>query len=276
MKIGWIADELLSKFGGAEYSSSELVRGAPEWADITICRPDSVPSGLDAYVILNCVQYDADIIPAIGTGGSKIVKSVRDQWPDGDDDLRDWLLSNADLTVFNSLPHYKWFMHPVKTKVAILPPPMDLRPFREAAANAGPRSGVAWIGAMHRNKGILESVWWARNNETVVYFYGTGTSVPRQEKYVHVMGPLDYADVPGVMARHETFLYTPRVMDGFARTVAEAWAAGMKLETRGVIGAEWWIEEQPESLDRGLEMFWSVVAATCGRESDFSEGVLVR
>lgn len=274
MKIGWIADELLGKFGGAEFSSSELVRGAPPWADLVECSPENVPSGLDAYVLLNNATYGPEIIPALETG--IVVKSVRDQWPDGDDELRDWLLNNAAVTIFNSLPHYMWFMYPVGTPVAILPPPMNLQRFRDAAEVAGERSGVLWLGAMHRNKGIMESIFWARDNETEVHFYGTGTCVPNVEKYVVLKGPVPYEDVPAVMTKYSRFLYTPRVLDGFARTVAEAWAAGLYLETSGIIGAEWWIENHPDSLDYGMEMFWSVVAASVGQANGFSDLVIAR
>ena len=262
MKIAWIADVPTSPFGGAEMSSSELVQCAPEWAEITACSPGNVPVGMDLYIILNCVDYGPEIIPALKTGA--VVKSVRDQWPDGDDELRDWLLNNAEVLIFNSLPHKSWFMYKVNVPVAIVPPPMDLQRFRDAAANAGDREGVFWLGAMHRHKGILESVYWARDNNTEVHFYGAGPSAPAQEEYVRYKGPVRYADAPALMAKYKTFLYTPRVLDGFARTVAEAWAAGCELQTSGIIGARWWIENDPEALDRGGEMFWDVVKEYAG------------
>lgn len=257
MRIGWIADPPVLPFGGAQMSSSELVQCAPEWADVLECSPGDVPAGMDLYIILNCLDYDASLIPILQTG--KVVKSVRDQWGEGDEELRDWLLDNADVVLFNSQPHEKWFMNEVNVPTAIVPPPMDLQRFRDAAANAGEREGTFWLGAMHRHKGIFESVCWARDHKAEVHFYGAGPYVPSLEEYIRYMGTVSYADVPRMMSKYKTFLYTPRVMDGFARTVAEAWAAGCELELRGIVGAQWWIENNPGALDRGGEMFWDVV-----------------
>jgi len=257
MRIGWIADPAGDFKGGAELSSEELVAAAPDWADIVPCPPGAVSADVDAYVAMNVTQYDASLIPLLAQ--KRVVKSVRDMWPIGDDELRSWLLDSAVVTIFNSPVHRSWFLYPVNTITEIVPPPMNLEPFREAAQRSKHREGVIWIGAMHRHKGILEATHWARINKELVDFYGGGSAVPRQERYVCYRGPVPYGDVPELMARYEKFLYTPRVLDGFGRTVCEANAAGCALVLGGLVGAKWWLDNDPDALDHGAAMFWQVV-----------------
>jgi len=259
VRIGWLADKPKGFKGGAELSSDELV-GAAAYFDVEVveCTPNDIAADVDAYVIMNCTEYDAGHIAALK--GRPVINSVRDMWAYGDDELRDWLLSNAAMTIFNSELHYRWFLRPVNTPVAIVPPPMDLAPFRAASeAYEGEREGVLWIGAMHRVKGIMEAVYWARTNKTQVDFYGTGTSIPKQEQFVRYCGLTAYNRVPELMARYKTLLYIVRGVEGFGRTIAEAWASGMELELGGMIGAKWWIDNYPASLDNGAEIFWQTV-----------------
>jgi len=257
MRIGWLADSVGALRGGAEISSDTLVAAAPPGVEIVMCPPGHIAEDVDMYAILNCTTYDASIIPVLSR--RPVVKSVRDQWTFGDDELRSWLLDNAALTVFNSPIHRYWFMYPVNTPVEVVPPPIDLERFRMAARESTEREGVLWLGAMHRHKGVLEAVHWARRHKVVVDFIGNGTCIPGSEKYVHYRGVIPYDDVPQTMARYERFLYLPRVLDGFARTVPEAWAAGCELVTGDMVGSMWWISNRPQDLERGAEMFWGAV-----------------
>jgi len=61
------------------------------------------------------------------------------------------------------------------------------------------------------------------------------------------------------MARYQTFVFLPTVIEPFGRTVAEAWAAGCEIVTNGLVGARYWLEENPDALDTAAEDFWGVV-----------------
>jgi len=256
-RIGWVADGVGSFRGGAELSSETLVAAAPDWAEIIPCPPNNISTNVDAYVVLNVTRYDASHIKVFAQ--RPVIKSVRDQWPSGCDELREWFLNSSQVCIFNSPVHRSWFPYPVNVPTEVVPPPVDLERFREAARRSTQREGIIWIGAMHRHKGTLEAVYWAREHKEVVHFYGAGTSVPSQEAYVWYRGPVDYDDVPELMAGYERFLYLPRVLDGFGRVVVEAWASGLELILGGLIGAEWWLQNDPVALESGAETFWEIV-----------------
>ena len=256
-RIGWVADGVGAFRGGAELSSEALVAAAPDWVEIIPCPPDDISTDVDAYVVLNVVEYSASAIPVFAQ--RVVIKSVRDMWVEGNDELREWLLDNAAVTVFNSPVHRSWFPYPVNTPTEVVPPPVDLERFREAAKRSTKREGTIWIGAMHRHKGILEAVHWAREHKEIVHFYGAGTAIPSQEAYVWYHGKVDYDNVPDLMARYEKFLYLPRVLDGFGRTVIEADACGLELILDGLIGSQWYLENNRAALETGAERFWEVV-----------------
>ena len=150
-------------------------------------------------------------------------------------------------------------MYPVNVPTEVVPPPVDLGRFREAARRSTRREGIIWIGAMHRHKGTLEAVHWARAHKEIVHFYGAGTAIPSQEQYVWYRGPVGYDDVPKLMAGYEKFLYLPRVLDGFGRTVVEADAAGCELILNGLIGSQWYLENDPAALENSAGRFWEIV-----------------
>ena len=263
MRIGWLQDPVISFRGGAELSGETLIASAPSWVEIVRCTPNHIPVNVDARIVLTCTEYDAAIIPILAQ--MPVITSTRDQWTIGCDKLRSWLLNNARVTVFNSPPHYWWFMYPVHTPVEYVPPPVDLERFREAARDAGEREGTMWLGAMHRQKGILEAVHWARENKTVVDFYGRGSAIPQSEQYVRYCGWVDYDKVPALMARYKQFLYLPRAPDGFSRATIEAWASGLELIIdKETVGSWWWIKNQPTDLEKGAELFWDVVENYAG------------
>ena len=96
---------------------------------------------------------------------------------------------------------------------------------------------------------------WAQANEPVD-FYGGGQIAPPGS--VHV----PYDELPGVLARYHTFVYLPTRIEPFCRLAVEAWAAGCQVVVNGLVGARYWIEENPGPLDTAREDFWKLV--TCG------------
>ena len=256
-RIGWVSDGIGGFKGGAELSSEALVAAAPAWAEIVPCPPENIATNVDAYVALNVVEYDKSAIKVFAQ--RPVIKSVRDQWPIGDDELRSWFLNNSKVVVFNSPVHRSWFLYPVNVPTEVVPPPVDLERFREAAKRSAKREGTIWIGAMHWHKGTLKAVHWAREHKELVHFYGGGTAIPRQEAYVWYRGKVAYDDVPDLMAGYERFLYLPRVLDGFGRVVVEAWASGLELILGGLIGAEWYLKNDPAALENSAERFWEII-----------------
>jgi hypothetical protein len=51
----------------------------------------------------------------------------------------------------------------------------------------------------------------------------------------------------------------PLEPEAFSRTTVEAWASGCELVLSGDIGALWWMENKPDDIARGAELFWEVI-----------------
>jgi glycosyltransferase involved in cell wall biosynthesis len=67
--------------------------------------------------------------------------------------------------------------------------------------------------------------------------------------------------MPALLAQYETFVHLPIVIEPFGRLVAEAWAAGCEVVTNNLVGAKWWITENPDGLYTAGEDFWRTVLA---------------
>lgn len=243
--------------GGAELSSAELIAAAPDWAVIRPCPPGHI-APCDAYVVQNCVSYGAEAI--LPMAGKPVIKCVRDHWPVGDQTLRAFLLDEAALVLFNSPPAREMFAYTVTAPVAFCPPPLNLKPFFEAArvAEGLERSGVCWVGAMHRHKGLDAAVFWAEQNERAVDFYGDGPDRPRASRLARYIGPIPYGKLPGILACYSHLLFLPDLFETFGRIVAEAAAAGCRLIVNQNIGALWWYRYQPEMIGDGARRFWQL------------------
>jgi glycosyltransferase involved in cell wall biosynthesis len=65
--------------------------------------------------------------------------------------------------------------------------------------------------------------------------------------------------MPALLAQYKTMVFLPVVLEPFGRVVAEAWAAGCEIVTNGLVGARYWIEEDPKAIETAGEDFWRVV-----------------
>jgi hypothetical protein len=65
--------------------------------------------------------------------------------------------------------------------------------------------------------------------------------------------------MPALLARYKTLVFLPTVLEPFGRVVAEGWAAGCEIVTNGLVGAAYWIEEDPDAISTAAEDFWRVV-----------------
>jgi glycosyltransferase involved in cell wall biosynthesis len=53
----------------------------------------------------------------------------------------------------------------------------------------------------------------------------------------------------------------PTVIEPFGRLVAEAWAAGCRIVTNDLVGAKYWIQNDPDAIETAAEDFWKLVLA---------------
>lgn len=256
MKIGWLSDNPPIK-GGAEYAAEELIRTKPEDVEIIPCPPHDIASDVDVYVVHNCVEYTWKAWAALSQ--KPVVKYVHDVWPNGDVNLRTLLCQHAHTMIFSSPLHRESVRFRVACPVRFVPNPMNLTPFFEADKASGERKAACWIGRFDIGKGIPDAERWSSNNNTPIDFYGYGYLLEHVTKTGRYKGQLDYAQVPAVMAQYARFVLLPIHCEPFGRTVVEAWAAGCELVINGNVGAAWWIENYPDLLTQGSDLFWRMV-----------------
>jgi hypothetical protein len=247
MRIGWLVDDPEHP-GGAELTQAEFRDAAPDGVEIIDCPPGKIDYyGCDRYVIQNCMRYSADELKALT--GFPIIKFWHDVGPWMDPEARDFL-DRAALNICCS---------PIQAEhmgidAICIPPPVDLDRFADAGARVnGSRAGACCVGSW-RNYGkaphkVLE---WARGNGGVD-FYGGGPLAPPDAREIA------YEAMPALLAQYKTMVFLPVVLEPFGRVVAEAWAAGCEIVTNGLVGARYWIEEDPKAIETAGEDFWRVV-----------------
>lgn len=248
MRVGWLADTTENP-GGAELTQAEFRSGAPDDVEVVDCLPGAIVGGCDRYVVHNCVLYSLEDLQALA--GAPVVKVWHDVGPWLADGVRAWLDANARPVCCS--PAQAEYMG---LDATCIPPPVNLTRFQDAAQGSnGNRAGIVSVGSW-RNHGkaphkVLE---WAYGVASVDFF-GGGPFAPTGSRDVA------YDDMPTLLASYETFVFLPTVIEPFGRLVAEAWAAGCEVVTNDLVGAKWWIENDPDALDTAAEDFWKVVLA---------------
>jgi hypothetical protein len=245
-RVGWLADEA-GYTGGAELTTAEFRDAAPEGVEIVDCPPGEIVGGLGHYVIQNCVLYTAEELAQIKAPATKYNHDVGPHVQPG---VRDWLNANA----------HHICCSPVQAEymglddAVCIPPPVDLARFEEAAANVnGDRSGAVSVGQWRNyGKAPHRAAEWGREHGGIDFF-GAGVFAPQGSREVA------YDAMPALLAQYETFVFLPTVIEPFGRLVAEAWAAGCTVVTNNLVGARWWIEENPDALETAAEDFWKAV-----------------
>ena len=96
---------------------------------------------------------------------------------------------------------------------------------------------------------------WATTANRPVDFYGGGQLAPPGSVEVN------HEAMPGLLASYETFVFLPTVLEPFGRVVAEAWAAGCEVVTNELVGAGYWIQEDPQAIETAANDFWRAVLA---------------
>jgi glycosyltransferase involved in cell wall biosynthesis len=268
LRIGWLKDNP-GFIGGSEISWGLLHNAAPDNVELVYCPPNKrPPRDLDAYIIQNCTQYDKRWIEELAL--RPVIKQVRDPWAVGDHELRRWLLDNSALLIFNSLTHLQWFGFPLgpDVPVELIPPPIEADKFRNAALSPEDRDiENLFVGRVGVTKGVHFAVDYGLRTGQSVEFVGDIVrgnrldSLPSRFKFHGFVPP---QDMPSWYGRAKAFIMRPTWVESFGRVVAEAWYAGCELKVEGRVGALWWIENRPDDIGRGTEMFWDAVREALG------------
>lgn len=228
--------------GGAELTMREFADAAPE---------PLVESLEDAAIVVvgNCVGFGMELAKALI--GKRVVWYHNDLSPHINTDLKGWLDHHATHIFCSPLQRDKYGLDG-----HLIPPAIDLDRFR--LSTNGSREGAVSIGSWQNPmKGQQSLLEWAVENGPVDV-YGNGPFIPRTPP-LDYRGPLDPDDVPGVLARYETFVHLPWAVEPFGRCVVEAWASGCGLVVNRQVGACYWIQEGAWALDEAAERFWEVV-----------------
>jgi len=245
MRVGWLMDKgnADGSVGGAEMTMREFALAAPDDVEIVPMDPGQVGEA-DRYVIGNCVTYAVqDLWPTLERPAFKY---WNDTGPHLDPRVADELYRHTT-PIFCSPLQAKRMGFP---DGVCIPPALNLVPFREAAQEAGERRGSVTVGAW-MNWG--KSPERAREVAPDVEFFGSGPCAPAGSVAV------DYEALPELLARYRTFIHLPSVLEPFGRAVVEAWAAGCAIVTNRLVGARYWIEDQPLKLDTAATDFWDTV-----------------
>lgn len=247
-RVGWLADGA-SYVGGAELTQAEFRAAAPEGVEVVDCQPGDVKPDCDVYAIHNCVTYTVEDLQQ--TGRAPAFKYWNDIGSWLDPDVRKWLDRCAGQICISPIQQAYMGID----QAAQIPPPVDLKPFEEAAAGVnGDRRGLVSAGSWRNvGKAPHKALQWAQDQGEPIQFFGDGEWAPDGTQ------PVRYEDMPEVLAAFRTFVFLPNVIEPFGRTVVEAWAAGCELVINDLIGAKWWIEEDPDALETAAGRFWELV-----------------
>ena len=261
-KIGWLQSDVGIK-GGAEMSCGALMANAPEWVAGYVCPPNKrPPRDLDAFVIQNSTTYTQRWVEELSL--KPVIRHIRDPWYAGDAVLRRWILDHAALLIFSSPTQVEAFAYPFNVPHVTIPVPVDLEPFRRAARPPDEREGTVFVGRADVYKGAHRVVDWAlRTGEALTVIgdnrYMEFGDLPAR---IQFLGNVDYGRMPELLGGAKRYLALPEWPEAFGRSVAEAWAAGCELLIDGRVGAQWWIDNEPERIgfDGPIAEFWDAVA----------------
>jgi len=248
-RVGWLVDYTDAP-GGAELTQAEFRNAVPDGVEIVDCAPGDVDEHCDRYVVQNCVKYSVQDLRWLE--GKPVFKYWHDVGPWLDPNVHAWLATNA--TPICCSPTQA--EHMGLEDAICIPPPVDLKRFEEAAGRVnGGRSGNVCIGSWRNHgKAPHKAAEWAQDHGGIEFF-GEGAWAPSGSK------PVLYEHMPMLLASYERFVFLPIVLEPFGRVVAEAWAAGCEVVTNGLVGARYWIENDPGAIDTAAADFWKVVLA---------------
>ena len=258
MKVGWLADPGNTDgtgIGGAELTALEFRRRPPTASRSARSAPTRSTRSATATSSPSSTAPTTRPKPSHALKGKRVVRYWSDIAPFGDPDLTRWLVANA-ANVFCSPLHHERFpwRNGSRAEYHLIPPPVALDRFRDAAQRSQGRAGACSISAW-RGWGKIPhlSARWGENNGVELDFYGGGPCAPEGSQQIL------YADMPDLLARYETFVYLPAQLEPFCRMVAEADAAGCQVVTNRLVGALYWLENDRGALETATQDFWKLV-----------------
>lgn len=259
MKLGWLIDTQHGYKGGAELCSDELLRTKPDDIKVVLMSPGAVHNNVDGFIIHNCTEYGSYILPMLET--RPVIKYVHDVWPHGDPVLKKWLCQHSKLMILSSPLHREALNLNIGCPVKLLPNAINADLFNDAtrAKFAQVQKPACWLGRFETFKGLQAAAEWAAENGIVLDWYGYGPALEMVEALGTYCGKLRPDQVPEVLSQYQTFVFLPDEVEPYSRTTVEAWLAGCELVVNGNIGAVWWLENEPEAVTRGAEMFWETI-----------------
>lgn len=257
MKVAWLHDpgNADGTKGGAEYTMDGFRESAPSSVSFD---PDA-----ETVVVGNCVTFQPSILPQFD--GKRVIRYHHDLSYAEHPDLREWMDEHAE-HVFTSPLHLNKYVatgNRLLDRVRVIPPMVDLeafRPNRQTRRN-GKRSGIVTIASWQNpGKGgqMVSECLFRVGLEADCY--GPGQHVP-YGSHIHKKGPVEQRDLPQILWQYEQFVFLPTAIEPFGRCVVEAWAAGCEILTNDLVGASYFIEENPQALERASDEFWSYVCA---------------
>jgi glycosyltransferase involved in cell wall biosynthesis len=248
IRVGWIADDP-GYVGGGELTQRELRAAAPDDIEVVDMRPGEIAASCSIYAIHNCATYDPKEIAVL-----KDAPAVWKYWNDVGSwygqDFHDVLADVARPICCSRLQADYMGLD----DAALIPPPIDLSRFEDAAADVdGNRAGAVSVAQWRSvGKGAHAALEWAAGNGGAD-FYGGGVFAPEGSR------ELAYEGMPALLARYQSFVFLPTVIEPFGRLVVEAWAAGCELVVNELVGAVGWIRDDPGAIRTAAADYWALI-----------------
>jgi glycosyltransferase involved in cell wall biosynthesis len=235
--VGWLHHNPGGYVGGAELTMREFKLAAPDGVKVIDCPPGEI-ADCDRYVIGNEIGYNGR------PQGIRYLHDMRGGQKD------------SDKLIFCSPLQREKYGLPGE----VVPPALDLarfRPNRQTKRNTK-RKGNVSIGAWHNpGKGQQLLREWSDENG-LLEVWGEGEFIPYGSN-IDYRGKLPHEQVAQTLWQYETFVHLPTALEPFGRAVVEAWAAGCGLVLNGNVGAQYYIQNDPEALETAAERFWRCV-----------------
>jgi glycosyltransferase involved in cell wall biosynthesis len=245
MKVAFLYDDP-GYIGGAELTMREFKAAAPQEITLT----EDVDEA-ETVVLGNCVSFGPRLPEHLA--GKRVIRYHNDLARYEDAYLHDWLERFAE-HVFTSPFHRERY----GLDGHLIPPAIDLDRFKCPRQSRKRSGGAVSIGSWQNpGKGQRALCEWADANDGIT-IYGGGPFIPSHPRVVYG-GEIAPEKVAQTLWLFDTFVHLPTSPEPFGRAVVEAWAAGLRLIVNGLVGASYWITEQPEKLRSAAEDFWALV-----------------
>lgn len=256
-KIAWLNDFKI--FGGSEETQNRLLEISPYKTYFLTSKEFN--TNYDLYILNNFRTFTKEQIDFICE--NKFIAYWHDVLFEDGKQIKK-IKDNALANIFLSPLHKDVFEVKyglVGDNTHIIPPIFSPK---QPTTKKG-REGVCYYGSIWPHKGIDNLLLWARNNKTVIDFYGDGNSILveqlKQSKYANYMGFADRS----VLTNYQYFIHLPDEIEAFGRSCFEAYLAGCHILHNNKIGAftfDWDYDDRGNTLDTCIKKgncFWDTI-----------------